>query len=93
MTWLALMPAGSRAVVSSLPAGHNLAKRMIALGLTPGAQVKVLQNRGRGPLLIEVHCARLALGWGQAAKVAVEPVSDDELAAVEACPGDPDREG
>jgi hypothetical protein len=47
---------------------------MIGLGLTLGAEVKVLQNRGRSPLLIEVHGARLALGRGQAARVAVEPV-------------------
>jgi Fe2+ transport system protein FeoA len=56
-----------------------LAKRLIALGLTHGAEVRVLQNRGRGPLIIEVHGARLALGWGQAAWVAVDPVSPSEL--------------
>jgi ferrous iron transport protein A len=94
MTWLSLMPAGSRAVVSALPGAHGLAKRMIALGLTPGAEVRVLQNRGHGPLLIEVHCARLALGWGQAAKVAVQPVASDEVgAASEACAGELSEEG
>jgi Fe2+ transport system protein FeoA len=94
MTWLSLVPAGSRAVVSALPGAQGLAKRMIALGLTPGAEVKVLQNRGRGPLIIEVHCARLALGWSQAAKVAVRPVAEDELAAVsQSCPAGPGGEG
>ncbi len=92
MTWLSLLPAGSRAVVSALPASPGLAKRMIALGLTPGAEVKVLQNRGRGPLLIEVHCARLAVGWGQAARVAVRPVSADEAVAEPVCPGEPGTE-
>ena len=35
----------------------------------------MLQNRGRGPLIVEVHGARLALGRGQAARVAVRPVA------------------
>lgn len=35
----------------------------------------VLQNWGRGPLIVEVHGARLALGRGQAARVEVEPES------------------
>lgn len=74
MTWLALLPSGSRAVVSALPRARGLAKRLIAMGLTPGAEVRVLQNRGRGPLIIEVHGVRLALGWRQAAWVAVEPL-------------------
>lgn len=78
MTWLALLPSGSRAVVSALPSSRGLAKRLIALGLTQGAEVRVLQNRGRGPLLIEVHGCRLALGWGQAMRVAVDPLSEEQ---------------
>ena len=58
----------------SLPQPHGLAKRLVALGLNPGAEVCVLQNRGRGPLIVEVHGARLALGRRQADRVAVEPV-------------------
>ena len=76
MTWLALLPPCSSAVVSALPASRGLAKRLIALGLTPGAEVRVLQNRGRGPLIVEVHGCRLALGWGQAMRVAVEPLAE-----------------
>lgn len=79
MTWLALLPPDSRAVVAALPRSRGLAKRMIALGLIPGAEVRVLQNRGRGPLIIEVHGARLALGWGQAAWVAVDPIPTVEF--------------
>jgi ferrous iron transport protein A len=74
--WLGLVPPGSRAVVSSLPAARGLAKRLIALGVTPGAEVRVLQNRGRGPLIVEVHGCRLALGRGQAMRVGVEPVAE-----------------
>jgi ferrous iron transport protein A len=73
-TSLAVLPPDSRALIARLPEAHHLAKRLIALGVIPGAEVHVLQNRGRGPLLIEVHGARLALGRGQAAHVAVEPL-------------------
>lgn len=77
MTWLSLLTPGSRAVVVALPRAHGLAKRLIAMGLTPGAEVRVVQNRGRGPLIVEVHGVRLALGWGQAAWVAVDPLPSE----------------
>jgi Fe2+ transport system protein FeoA len=76
MTSLAHMPKGARATVASLPQPHVLAKRLCALGLTPGAEVHVLQNRGSGPLIVEVHGARLALGRRQADKVTVDLTAD-----------------
>jgi len=84
MNSLAQLPSGARAVVAALPHSHGLAKRLIALGLTPGAEVCVLQNRGRGALIVEVHGARLALGRGQAERVAVDP-SVDSISALP-CP-------
>ena len=77
MTTLAELPCGARALVAGLPAQHGLARRLIALGLTPGAEVCVLQNRGRGPLIVEAHGARIALGRRQADRVTINlgPVS------------------
>lgn len=75
MTSLAQLPPHSRCVVTSLPHSRGIAKRLIALGLTPGSEVCVLQNWGRGPIIVEVHGARVALGRGQAARVTVEPES------------------
>jgi hypothetical protein len=57
--------------------------RLISLGLTPGAELRVLQNRGRGPLIIEVHGARLAMGRGQAARVTVAPMPDQDAEEAE----------
>jgi len=74
MTSLADLPSEARAIVRQLPGAFGLARRLVALGLVPGAQVTVLQNRGHGPLIVEVHGARLALGRGQAARVLVEPL-------------------
>jgi Fe2+ transport system protein FeoA len=72
MTTLAELPSGARALVAGLPLQHALARRLIALGLTPGAEVCVLQNRGRGPLIVEAHGARIALGRRQADRVTID---------------------
>ena len=45
--------------------------RLACLGFTPGAEVVLLQNYGRGPLIARVRGARLALGRGEAEKVRV----------------------
>ncbi|MGB9880946.1 MAG: FeoA family protein [Anaerolineae bacterium] len=74
MTSLADLPAEARAIVKVLPGAPGLARRLVALGLTPGTEVVVAQNRGHGPLIVEAHGARLALGRGQAARVLVEPL-------------------
>jgi Fe2+ transport system protein FeoA len=77
VTTLALLPTGASAVVASLPSSRGLAGRLISLGLTPGSEVCMLQNRGRGAIILEVHGARLALGRGQAERVDVELVPSE----------------
>jgi ferrous iron transport protein A len=74
LTTLSQLPALSRAVVVALPHSRGLAERLISMGLTPGAELQVLQNRRRGPLIVEVHGVRLALGRVQAARVTVAPL-------------------
>jgi len=83
MRSLAGLACGASAVVTELPHTHGLAKRLISLGLTPGAEVRVLQNWGHGPLIVEVHGARVALGRGQAARVRVRPLAGWEAGAPE----------
>lgn len=72
------LPACTPAVVVALPKHHGLARRLISLGITPGSEIQVLHNWGSGPVIVEVHGARLALGRGQAARVAVQPLPDSE---------------
>ncbi|RME37503.1 MAG: ferrous iron transport protein A [Thermoflexia bacterium] len=63
---------GEKGRIAKLTGGHSLRNRMLALGLTPGAEVTVLQNYGRGPMLVRVRDVRVALGRGEAAKVLVQ---------------------
>jgi ferrous iron transport protein A len=58
--------------VQAVRGGAEVTGRLTALGLVAGAPIEVLQNRGRGPLLVRVRDARIALGRGEAVKVLVE---------------------
>jgi len=68
---LAELAAGTTGVVSSLRGGRGLTTRLLALGFTPGAEVTIMQNRGRGAMIVMVRGVRVALGRGQAAKVEI----------------------
>ena len=46
--------------------------RLVSLGFTPGAEVSMTQNYGRGPLIVTVRGTRVALGRVEAAKIFVE---------------------
>jgi ferrous iron transport protein A len=49
-----------------------LINRIASLGFTPGAEVMLLQNFGRGPLIASVRGSRLALGRGEAEHILVK---------------------
>lgn len=68
------LPAGSQAVVRRLGGGKEFANRLAAMGLSLGSSIKVLQNRGQGPVLVLVRDTRIALGRGEAMKILTEEV-------------------
>lgn len=68
---LAQVPPGQRARVAAIHGGRGLVGRLAALGLIPGTLVTLLTNVGKGPVILEVRGARLALGRGQAEKILV----------------------
>jgi ferrous iron transport protein A len=68
---LSILHAGEHGEVVRLAGGRGVLSRMTALGFTPGADVTVLQNYGRGPLIARVRDARIALGRGEAGRVYV----------------------
>jgi ferrous iron transport protein A len=65
------LSAGERGVVVGMDGGRGLLCRMTSLGFTPGAEVTVMQNYGRGPLICRVRNARIALGRGEAGRIYV----------------------
>jgi ferrous iron transport protein A len=71
------VPSGKRTLVRKLRGGREFVNRMAALGFTLGAEVKVVQNYRRGPLIALVRGSRVALGRGEAAKVLVEVITND----------------
>jgi ferrous iron transport protein A len=63
---------GTRGVVRQLRGGREFAARLAALDLTVGVEVTVVQNYGRGLILVLVRDTRVALGRGEALKVQVD---------------------
>lgn len=68
---LSALHSGEHGEVVKLAGGRGMLSRMTALGFTPGADVTVVQNFGRGPLITRVRDARIALGRGEAKRVYV----------------------
>jgi ferrous iron transport protein A len=55
--------------------GHQFLSRLASLGFTPGAHLQVVQNYGRGPLIVSLRDTRVALGRGEAQKILVEQLA------------------
>ncbi|MGD2143703.1 MAG: FeoA family protein [Anaerolineae bacterium] len=68
---MSALETGDHGEVVKLEGGRSVISRMTALGFTPGADVSVVQNYGRGPLIARVRGARIALGRGEAEHVQV----------------------
>ena len=63
------------AVILSFTSARLETIRLASLGFTPGALVSMTQNFGRGPLIVTVRGARVALGRGEAAQILVLPTA------------------
>jgi Fe2+ transport system protein FeoA len=71
MVPLSKLDVGEVGLVQELDGGRGVVSRLAVLGFTPNAEVKVVQNFGRGPLLVTVRDTRIALGRGEAGKIKV----------------------
>jgi ferrous iron transport protein A len=70
---LAMLPAGSRARIVEIHGGRELVRKLLALGLRIGSEIRVEHHRGRG-LVVSAGAARVALGGGIVEKVMVVPL-------------------
>lgn len=66
------LQTGIRAHVAAIQGGRSLRSRLATFGFVPGAEVEVWRNAGTGPIIVQVHGARVALGRGEAARIFVE---------------------
>lgn len=71
ITRLDQLASGQAGLVRGLMGGHTFVGRLSALGFTPGAEVRMVQNYGRGPIIVMIRGTRIALGRGQARRVMV----------------------
>ena len=67
---------GEAGVVVDLGGGSWVLGRLASLGFTPGAGVRVVQNRGHGPLIACVRDVRVALGRHQARMIVVRRTAE-----------------
>lgn len=72
MSMLSSLEKDQTAVVSGLTGGQRFISRISAMGFTPGTPVTMVQNMGRGPVLVYLRDTQVALGRGEAAKVQIE---------------------
>ncbi|HDJ66128.1 MAG TPA: ferrous iron transport protein A [Nitrososphaeria archaeon] len=68
---LAFLSEGEVGTVVEIRAGRGLTGRLLAMGIVPGAKIRVLKSSGPGPILVEIGQTRIALGRGVAMKVMV----------------------
>lgn len=73
---LASLASNEAGIVEYLAGGWGLTSRLATLGFTPGARVTMVQNFGRGPIIVMVRDTRIALGRGEAEKVIVTPIAE-----------------
>ena len=72
--------SGRSVRISRMTGGHHFLSRLASLGFTPGADLQVVQNYGRGPIIVILRDTRVALGRGEAQKILVEQHSGEDHA-------------
>ena len=73
---LAQMRAGQSGMVLSIEGGHGMVNRLSALGIMPGKKItKISSMLMRGPVTIEVDRTQVAIGFGMAKRILVQPAN------------------
>ncbi len=73
-TTLAGMQIGQSGVVIRIQGEHGLINRLNSLGIRSGKRItKISSMIMRGPVTIEVDRAQVAIGFGMARRIIVEP--------------------
>jgi ferrous iron transport protein A len=62
---------GERAIISQFEMSIATVNRLLSLGFTPGVEISMIQNFGRGPLVVNVRGTRVALGRSEASGILI----------------------
>jgi ferrous iron transport protein A len=68
---LAFLREGEEAKIVDYMRGRQLTQRVVEMGLHRNEKVKMLKSLG-GPVMVQVHDSKIALGHGVAMKILVE---------------------
>jgi len=71
-TKLINLQPGKEAVVLKIEGGMGIKRKLQAMGIYVGNQIKVIQSLSSGPIIIESGNTRLAIGRGMAEKIEVQ---------------------
>ena len=72
MTLLSEVPRGRTVRLAGVDADRRMVRRLAEMGLTPGVAVTVLQT-SKGPILVAVRGARVAVGQEMAGVMRIVP--------------------
>lgn len=75
---LGMVHTGQSVRIRRLIGGHSFLSRLASLGFTPGARLDVVQNYGRGPIIVSLRGTRVALGRGEAEKILVGRMNGED---------------
>jgi ferrous iron transport protein A len=75
---LSAIQTGESVQIQKMQGGHLFLSRLASLGFTPGVRLTVVQNYGRGPIIVTLRHTRVALGRGEADKILVERQTGDD---------------
>ncbi len=72
MCTLDLLKTGETGRIISLKGGNHFISRITAMGFTPETKIKMISNRGRGPIIVFLRDTMVALGRGETLKISVK---------------------
>jgi Fe2+ transport system protein FeoA len=64
--------SGEQATLLQLSLTKAASNRLVSFGFTPGVEISMMQNYGRGPLVVNVRGMRVALGRREARSILVK---------------------
>jgi ferrous iron transport protein A len=66
---------GMRAIMMHTSGGFGVVRRLSEMGLTPGSEIRLLRKCSfHGPIEIEIRGVSLAIGYGLAEQIFVQPL-------------------